>query len=154
VDDEKRLKRKVDVGELLDIYGKLLPSQTRELLMRYYEDDLSLSELAAEVGRTRQSVHENLRRGEARLRAFEAALGLREQKDRLRVLHVLFIRFLEQVLASLREEGQELLREISRLAEGDEFSREVRRKPLTSVPEESKGGVGADRGPLGDEGKG
>ncbi|MBQ7847547.1 MAG: DNA-binding protein, partial [Clostridia bacterium] len=41
---------------LLDFYGELLTERQRELADLYYNDDLSLSEVAEECGITRQGV--------------------------------------------------------------------------------------------------
>jgi len=144
VDEEERLRRNVEVGELLDIYGELLPPRTRELLVRYYEDDLSLAELAAEAGRTRQSVHEHLRRGESRLRAFEAALGLRQKRKRLLALRAAFACLLAQVPPPFRGEGKRLLEELRRLAEGDDDPREAHK--TSRVPPPAGPRRGARRG--------
>ena len=38
------------VGMLLDFYGELLPSRQRQVADLYYNDDLSLSEVAEECG--------------------------------------------------------------------------------------------------------
>ncbi|MBE3549722.1 MAG: Signal recognition particle associated protein [Brockia lithotrophica] len=149
MDEEERLRRKVEVGELLDIYGELLPPRTRELLVRYYEDDLSLAELAAEAGRTRQSVHEHLRRGEARLRAFEDVLGLRKKRERLHALRAAFARLLAQVPPPYHGEGQSLLEELRRLAEGDDVPREAHKTSRVPPPVGPREGA---RGSVGEKG--
>ena len=43
---------------------------------QYYNDDLSLAEIAANLGITRQGVRDFIKRGEKQLDEFEAALGL------------------------------------------------------------------------------
>ena len=60
---------------LYDYYGDLLTDRQRECFeMRYYQD-LSLGEIAAELGISRQGVHDNLSRTEALLRNMEAKTG-------------------------------------------------------------------------------
>ena len=60
---------------LYDYYGDLLTNRQRECFeMRYYQD-LSLGEIAAELGISRQGVHDNLSRTEALLRNMEAKTG-------------------------------------------------------------------------------
>jgi 16S rRNA (guanine1207-N2)-methyltransferase len=63
-------------NRLFDAYGSLLTAQQRQLLCRYYQDDLSLGEIAAEMRVSRQAVHDGLRRALAALERYEAALGL------------------------------------------------------------------------------
>ena len=61
---------------LLDFYGELLSPRQQELLTLYYEEDLSLSEIAATAGISRQGALESIRKGEAILKDTEAKLGL------------------------------------------------------------------------------
>lgn len=69
---------------LLDIYGELLSKGQREVLDMRYNDDLSLSEIAEEIGGvTRQSVSYSMKRGEQRLLELEECLGFAK---RLRTL--------------------------------------------------------------------
>ncbi|MDR7483017.1 MAG: methyltransferase [Armatimonadota bacterium] len=63
-------------NRLLDRYGRLLTTRQREFLVRYYQDDLSLGEIATQLHISRQAVHDGLRRALGMLERFEAALGL------------------------------------------------------------------------------
>ena len=65
----------IDMILLYDYYGDLLTDRQRECFeLRYYQD-LSLGEIASELGISRQGVHENLSRAEALLRNMEAKTG-------------------------------------------------------------------------------
>ena len=65
----------IEIILLYDYYGDLLTDRQKECFeMRYYQD-LSLGEIAAELGISRQGVHENLSRAEALLRHMEAKTG-------------------------------------------------------------------------------
>lgn len=70
------------VGLLLDFYGELLTDRQKEMLELYYNDDLSLSEVAEECGITRQGVRDALVKAERELTAFESHLGLLEKHRR------------------------------------------------------------------------
>ena len=61
---------------LYDYYGALLSDRQREVFELYHENNLSLSEIAQDVGVSRQAVHTALGKAEARLAAYEEALGL------------------------------------------------------------------------------
>lgn len=63
-------------NQMLDVYGALLTPRQRELLRRYYQEDLSLGEIAEQARVSRQAVHDALRRATASLDRFESALGL------------------------------------------------------------------------------
>ncbi len=70
------LDPKVDLAFLAAFYGNLLTAHQRRILSLYCEEDLSLSEIAAEAGISRQAAHETLTRAAARLEEMEAALGM------------------------------------------------------------------------------
>ena len=61
---------------LYDFYGSLLNESQNEVMALYHEDNLSLSEIAEELGQTRQAVHYNLRKAEKALKSYEEKLGL------------------------------------------------------------------------------
>ena len=63
---------------LYDFYGALLGESQREVMMMYHEDNLSLSEIADELGMTRQAVHYTLKKAEAKLEEFDNKLKLVE----------------------------------------------------------------------------
>ena len=64
---------------LYDFYGALLKESQLEIMTMYHEDNLSLSEIAEELGMTRQAVHYTLKKAEAKLEEFDEKLGLVEQ---------------------------------------------------------------------------
>lgn len=59
------------ISSLLDVYGHFLSDKQRTITDHYYNDDLSLSEIAENEGITRQGVSDLIRRTEAQLKAFE-----------------------------------------------------------------------------------
>ena len=61
---------------LLDFYGDMLTEKQREVVECYYNEDLSLAEIAEEKGITRQGVRDGIMRAEHTLRATEEKLGL------------------------------------------------------------------------------
>ena len=69
---EKDLK----IGFLMDFYGEVLSERKRTVLDYYYNDDLSLAEIAEEIGISRQGVRELIKKAEEELRFYEDKLGL------------------------------------------------------------------------------
>lgn len=61
---------------LYDFYGPLLSESQLEVMTMYHEDNLSLSEIAEELGMTRQAVHYTLKKAEARLEEYDSKLKL------------------------------------------------------------------------------
>lgn len=70
------LERFARVNLLYDFYGPLLTERQRRFMELYYQQDLSLGEIAMECGVTRQAVYDTLRRAEAALEGYEEKLGL------------------------------------------------------------------------------
>ncbi len=64
------------VSMLYDFYGELLSEARKDVMSLYHEDNFSLSEIADELGMTRQAVHYTLKKAEAALEAYEEKLGL------------------------------------------------------------------------------
>lgn len=60
---------------LYDYYGDLLTERQRSCLDMRYNQDLSLGEIAQELGVSRQGVYDNLNRAEALLRNMEEKTG-------------------------------------------------------------------------------
>ncbi len=76
---ESRLRHSVELSTLCACYGGLLTPKQRQAVLLHCDEDLSLAEIAEEMGVTRQNVHELILRSEQKLRRFEAALGLAGQ---------------------------------------------------------------------------
>jgi len=72
---ENKLETSVEMGTLCAFYGGLLTGKQLEAVTLYYQEDLSLGEIAEQLGCTRQSVHELIVRSGEKLRAYEAAVG-------------------------------------------------------------------------------
>ena len=59
------------VSALLDVYGFALSEKQRTLTEYYYNDDLSLSEIAENEGITRQGASDLIKRSVMQLKSFE-----------------------------------------------------------------------------------
>lgn len=64
---------------LYDVYGNLLTPKQKDYWELYFEQDLSLGEIAEELGVTRQAVNDNLKRTEQLLLHYELQLGVLKQ---------------------------------------------------------------------------
>ena len=71
---------------LYDYYGELLTEKQRQLFDLYYDQDYSLSEIAAAAGISRQGVHDTLARAEELLEGYERTLGCIARDARLEVI--------------------------------------------------------------------
>ena len=70
------MEKNVKVSMLCEIYGKLLTEKQYAFLNDYYNQDLSLSEMAENYGITRQAVRDNIKKGENKLFEYEQKLEL------------------------------------------------------------------------------
>ena len=70
------LQERVYTNLLLDFYGPLLTENRREALTLYCEEDLSLGEIAEQLGITRQGVSDAVGKARRQLIEYEEKLGL------------------------------------------------------------------------------
>ena len=82
---------------LLDFYGELLTDKQRECFDLHYNEDLSLSEIAEQLGVSRQGVWDNIRRAETSMQEIEEKTGLIRRFERTR-----------QTLKSVRAKAEKL----------------------------------------------
>ena len=75
------MEERVLISLLLDFYGSLLTDKQRMSLQLYHEDDMSLGEIAEELGVSRQAVHDNLQRARHILNDYESKLHLVAQYE-------------------------------------------------------------------------
>ena len=74
--------KNLEISVLCDIYSALLPEKQRLALEYYYDDDLSLAEIAEHVGISRQGVRDQIKHAEAQLLSLENALHLYEKSQK------------------------------------------------------------------------
>ena len=68
------MEKNVKISILCDLYGKLLTPKQLEFLNDYYNNDLSLSEIAENNEITRQAVRDIIKKGEKKLFEYEEKL--------------------------------------------------------------------------------
>ena len=67
--------KNLEISYLLDFYGDVLTDKQRDVMEQYYNDDLSLSEIADNFGITRQGVRDAIKRGEGTVLELEDKVG-------------------------------------------------------------------------------
>ena len=67
--------KNLEISFLLDFYGDVLTERQREVMEQYYNDDLSLVEIADNFGITRQGVRDSIKRGEGIILDLEQKVG-------------------------------------------------------------------------------
>lgn len=92
-------EKDLNIGYLLDFYGEMLSERKQTVLGYYYNDDLSLAEIAEEIGISRQGVRELIKKAEDELHFYEEKLGLAEKFRRAQ-------QNADRLLSLLREKGE------------------------------------------------
>ncbi len=102
------MEAKVEEQLLFDFYGELLTETQNSILTYYYDEDLSMAEIASLTGRSRQNVYDILRRSKKFLYRYEERLGL-------------LSRFLEnrKRIKEVRNELNHLIREDEKMSSKD-----------------------------------
>ena len=66
----------VQTALLFDFYGQLLTEKQQDVCHLYFEDDCSLSEIAEDLGVSRQAVHDMIKKSRKALGEYEEKMGL------------------------------------------------------------------------------
>ena len=104
-------EKNLEIGYLLDFYGDVLSERKRTVLDYYYNDDLSLAEIAEEIGISRQGVRELIKKAGEELMFYEEKLGLakRFQQAQEQTEQLLFLMEQTGVAGEVRNAAKQLL---------------------------------------------
>ena len=101
---------------LYDFYGELLTEHQKEVYAQVVLEDYSLSEVAKELGKSRQSVHDLIKRSTKTLEDYEAKLHLVEKfmsvKNKVQEINNLLEDYQQQEEAELIQKVKKLSSEI------------------------------------------
>lgn len=78
------MEKIVKVAQLYDMYGSLLNEKQRDVINCYYNEDLSLQEIADNDGRSKQAISDMINRSVDKLFEFENELSLLKSKTELK----------------------------------------------------------------------
>lgn len=114
----------VKLSLLYDFYGQLLTEKQQRVFELYYNDDLSLGEIAENLNITRQAVYDNLRRAEKLLYNYEEKLKLVDkflnQQEKIIKIKIKFMEYKNKIeitknieLLKMIENIENILNELS-----------------------------------------
>ena len=91
------MEKNVEISVLCELYGKALTEKQYEVLTDYYNNDLSLSEIAENNNITRQAVRDIIKKGENKLYELEENISLMKK-----------VLAEEKIVSNIREELNEI----------------------------------------------
>lgn len=110
------MEKNLQISLLLDFYGQMLTDKQREVVELYYNEDLSLAEIAQHSGITRQGVRDAIKRAEVQLMDYEQKLGLMQRFHEI-----------QEGLEEIVLRAEKIREESRRIARADEIQKHVRR---------------------------
>ena len=103
------MAKDLNITILLDVYGQLLTEKQRFAIDMYYNEDLSLAEIAEEIDISRQGVRESIKQGEKHLLEYEEQLGVVKRFKNISAQ----LEELDTLLKEVYFEGKDRILEIS-----------------------------------------
>lgn len=70
------MEERIEISILLDFYGELLTNKQRDIMSMYFNEDLSLAEIAEINGISRQAIHDIIKRCNKLLIDYEKSYNL------------------------------------------------------------------------------
>lgn len=102
---------------LLDVYGPLLSESQRGICENFYLNDISVSEIAAEKGITRQAVSDALKKSREIMDAYEEKLHFARDTEAYSLEVSFMMTKVTRALEGLAEKHPELAQEIGAIAD-------------------------------------
>lgn len=82
------LEKREEIIDLYDLYGNLLTEKQKEYFENYYFDDLSISEIALNLGVSRNAVFDQLKRVNQILVEYESKLKLVDKLSKINQVNI------------------------------------------------------------------
>ena len=105
---DEQMEKFVEPALLYDFYGELLTSKQRQVYESVVLEDYSLSEVAQELGISRQGVHDMIRRCNKILEDYEGKLHLVEKflhiREKVHEIHKLTKKYHAEEIAAISSE--------------------------------------------------
>ncbi len=115
----------IQFSVLYDYYSEMLTEKQRDILDLYYNEDLTLSEIAEHENITRQAVHDCIKRGGTTLLDFENKLGLARKTKKY-----------NEIIDEVRELSEDIVKECAYFGNPKQIYR--RAEYMAKLAEENK----------------
>ena len=107
--------KNLKVSNLLDLYGKMLTEKQLLASEYYYNEDLSLSEIADNLGITKQGVRDLVKRAEVQLFEIENKLGFLKKNEENQIFFEIILKKVEKL--EKNEKNLNLIKELEKIKE-------------------------------------
>lgn len=109
------MDKHIEISILWQIYGKLLTEKQYKVLNDYYNEDLSLSEIAEINNISRQGVRDIIKKGEAKLFEYEEKLEImKKTQENEKTLQLIFSQLSKLSEISSDKKAQKILDEVQK----------------------------------------
>lgn len=109
------MDKHIKISMLWQIYGKLLTDKQYEIINDYYNNDLSLAEIAENNDISRQGVRDILMKGESKLFEYEEKLAIMEKTQlQEKQIQVILAQFSEIKDSSSDRKVEKILNEVQK----------------------------------------
>ncbi|CAB1243709.1 component of the signal recognition particle (SRP) protein-targeting pathway [Clostridiaceae bacterium BL-3] len=98
------VEERIRLSVLLDIYGELLTKKQRDVMELYYDEDLSLREIAEHTNTSRQAVYDIIKRCHKLLLEYEDKLHILKKRKNLEENKKSILKFIDSLCCSGNEE--------------------------------------------------
>lgn len=98
------MEKRFEISLLLDFYGELLTEKQRNIMDLYFNNDLSLSEIAEINNTSRQAIHDTIKRSDNVLLVYEEKLKLLNKNHKLKETFENIISELDKLQINIKDE--------------------------------------------------
>ncbi len=99
------MEKRFEISLLLDFYGELLTEKQRNIMDMYFNNDLSLSEIAEINNTSRQAIHDTIKRSDNALLVYEEKLKLLNKNHELKETLKNIISKLDNLQINIKDEN-------------------------------------------------
>lgn len=109
------MQKNVQISILCEIYGKLLTEKQYKALDDYYNNDMSLAEIAENTNISRQAVRDLIKKGEVKLFEYEKILNImRKTQENEKTLQLVLTQISEIAEISSDKKIAEILNKVQK----------------------------------------
>ncbi|MGL5149998.1 MAG: putative DNA-binding protein [Clostridium sp.] len=101
------MEDRVEIALLMDYYSALLTDKQKNVMEMYYEEDLSLSEIAELNNTSRQAIHDLIKRCYKQLLSYESKLNLLQKSINREKIIISLVNELRRKYTMTNEEFEE-----------------------------------------------